>query len=205
MNSGSAPKGFDPVPIPPKKKWKKPPLNGSADRASPPAPPTEQDLYQLALRALTRRDHSASELRGKLLKAAGNPPQIEILLQKLREKGYLDDRKFAVHYIRNRISQKALGRTRLIMELRARGIADSLAEPLLDEFFPAQSEVQLLEIALQKKLRTLPPGQVDGEDAVLDAKILSKLYNYLFRMGFAPEAIRRSLARRFRGTPDFAE
>ena len=180
-------------------------MNGSADRESIPTPPNEQELCQIALRALTRRDYSSSELRVKLLKASGTPSQVEALLKRLRGKGYLDDRKFAVNYIHHRKTLKMVGRTRLLNELRARGFADSLSSPLLDEFFPAEDEAQLLEKALQKKIRALSLGKAVNGDAVPDAKSISKLYNYLFRLGFSQEAIRRSLNRCFRNAADFPE
>jgi SOS response regulatory protein OraA/RecX len=60
----------------------------------------------------------------------------------------------------------------------------------LEKTYPAEAEVEPLQQALERKLRSLTPP--------MDAKKLSKLYNHLLRRGFPGEAIRLALRRRLK-------
>ncbi len=53
------------------------------------------ELWDYALRALGSRAHSAGELRAKLLRRAERAEDIGSILTRLKECGYLDDRRFA--------------------------------------------------------------------------------------------------------------
>jgi regulatory protein len=90
------------------------------------------DLRDRALRILQERDHSCQELRRKLL-ARGEPEEaLDTLLQDLVRLGYLDDRRFAVQFVREK-TRRGRGRLRLLEELAQRGIDRDLAGQILDE------------------------------------------------------------------------
>jgi len=173
-----------------KKKWKRPSVSssGSTDPEAT-SPPSEEELYNLALRALTFRPHSSRELEDKLLRCCGDSTRISHVIERLKTASYLDDRKYVELFIQSRRDRKALGRFRISRELRAKGLDPSLVQKVLDEIYPAEQERAPLRLALEKKLQTL--------SAPMDAKKLARLYNHLLRLGFSVDAVRLELDRRF--------
>jgi regulatory protein len=88
-------------------------------------------LSVLALKMLTRREHSVFELQQKLIekikksKEVGYPELIPEIIQELIQKKYLDDVRFAEVYSRSR-ANKGYGLLRIKRELKEKGIADFL-------------------------------------------------------------------------------
>ncbi|PNU18996.1 recombinase RecX [Geothermobacter hydrogeniphilus] len=88
----------------------------------------EQDPWPVALRLLTRRDHSRAELQRKLLQRGFDAEAVTRVLDRCRQLGYLDDRRYAEQLARSLAgSGRAVGR-RLELELKKRGIESSLVE-----------------------------------------------------------------------------
>jgi regulatory protein len=174
----------------PKRKWKGPLVTSSNELTSKAEPPSSQQLYVSALRALTRRPFPIRELEQKLLQSCPDAETVNQIIERLKSAGYLDDRKFCESYIQSRLQRKAYGRARIERELRARGLNPKLVSEELEKAYPAEAELAPLQSALERKLRSLPPP--------MDAKKLSRLYNHLLRRGFPGGAIRLELRRRLK-------
>lgn len=82
-----------------------------------------KQLYGLALRLLTRREHSVQELSRKLREKTEHPEYISEIIQELIQKKYLDDARFAESYSRAR-ANKGYGTLRIKRELKEKGIAE---------------------------------------------------------------------------------
>jgi len=95
------------------------------------------DLRERALRILEVRDHSCEELRRKLLARGLGPEGLDGLLEDLVRLGYLDDRRFASQFVRER-ARRGIGRLRVHRELEQRGIDPDLAREALDEQIPGE-------------------------------------------------------------------
>jgi len=171
----------------PKRKWKRPSATSSSELTSKAAPPSSQQLYVSALKALTRRPFPIRELEQKLLQSCSDTDAVDGVIEKLKASGYLDDRKFCESFIQSRLQRKAHGRARIERELRVRGLNPRLVREELEKAYPAEAEQEPLQHALERKLRSLPPP--------MDAKKVSRLYNHLLRRGFPGEAIRLELRR----------
>ncbi len=78
-------------------------------------------LRWLAFYYLSTREHSANELREKLLKKEQDPQKIEELLQEFAEKGYQSDERTAFMLIREGI-RKGRGRNRIKQDFYKRRI-----------------------------------------------------------------------------------
>lgn len=77
------------------------------------------------LRLLAKRDYAYQELVAKL-SARGYPlTDIRELLDTFKSKGYLDDSRFASHYVTYR-RQRGFGPKRIALELKIRGIDDAI-------------------------------------------------------------------------------
>lgn len=183
--------------MPPKNRWKKRSTNSNGSTSEPEARPpfSEEELLTFALNELTRRPYAVAELKRRLLKHSGNETLIDSIIERLTRCGYLDDRKVAESFVQSGFEQKLHGRSRIEQELTARGVDPKLAGEVLEEQFPRSEEAGQLSRALAKKLKTLT--------LPLDAKKLSRLYNYLVRQGFSEDSVRQELGRHFGDELDF--
>jgi regulatory protein len=114
--------------------------------------PPEQ-LFSLALRALGGRAHSVGELREKLRRRAERPEDVEAVLAKLKEAGYLDDKRYAEYYAAARLENEGLGKIRVLRDLRQRRVAGSLAEQVAEAAYQDTDETKLIEAFLERKYR----------------------------------------------------
>ena len=79
---------------------------------------------------LRARDHAGSELEGKLLERGFEPPAALAAVDELRERGLLDDARFAESFVRARAG-RGQGPVRIAQELRSRGISPQQIEAAL--------------------------------------------------------------------------
>ena len=181
----------------PKKRWKKtlPSSNASTAEEGSNPPPPDQKLYALALKALSRRPYSTTELEKKLLDYSGDASLLPAILQRLTDNGYLNDRTYIEVFAHSRRDRKLQGRSRIEIELRGKGLNPKLIREVLDKAYSQEDDSELLKLALEKKLRSL--------SAPIDAKKIARLYNYLLRHGFQAEAVYRELYGRFGNYLDY--
>ena len=84
----------------------------------------------VAVRLLSRREHSAFEIRDKLYKREFDEIEIEQAIIDLEKGGWLSDERFAEAYIRMR-QLKGFGPIRISIELNERGVKESIVENYL--------------------------------------------------------------------------
>jgi regulatory protein len=121
-------------------------------RKNKQAPP---DPLTAALRMLARRPYSIAEMRRALEKRCPQSAQVSAAIARLRELGYLDDRRFAEQYAYSLAQSRAFGPHRLRRELKAKLVNYREIEPAVKRVFQETPAQALLEQALAKKLRTL--------------------------------------------------
>jgi regulatory protein len=101
----------------------------------------------VAVRLLSRREHSALEIRDKLQKRDFAEQEIEQAISELQQGGWLSDERFAEAYIRMR-QQKGFGPVRIAVELNERGVNESIIDGLLqadDESWHSSLQQQYLK------------------------------------------------------------
>ena len=158
----------------------------------------EPDLYASALRALMRRAHSVHEMREYLRRRAEDEELVSLIVARLRERGYLDDARYALDYARQHAQSRRQGRFRIARELRARGVSDRHIEPALDAVFAETDESALVRARLKRRL-----ASVRG---TIDRRKLASLYRSLLRAGFSADIVRAELRQVTRGDlPDLPE
>src|SRR5438552_16997605 len=94
---------------------------------------TEEELYDVALRALMRRAHSVHEMKQKLARRTDNELLVRVVMARLKENGQLDDERYAQQFARNRTQSRKQGKFRIALELRVRGVPDSLINAVTEE------------------------------------------------------------------------
>jgi regulatory protein len=146
------------------------------------------DPYAAALRMLARRAYSVAELRRVLERKFPKDPGIREAIARLRQLGYLDDKKFAEHYASSLARNRAFGRYRVRRELKAKLVDYRHIEPALRQAYEETNEPELLARVLEKKLRTvrLP----------VTASKLSSLCQSLLRHGFRADDIMKAVRAR---------
>ena len=88
----------------------------------------EEVVYCRALRILSHREHSISELRKKLKMRDFSGAAVERVVTRLVRLELLDDSRFAEAFVREKVRYKPLGRKRLLMELvMKRGVQEDVA------------------------------------------------------------------------------
>src|SRR5689334_9109082 len=111
------------------------------------------ELLSLGLRALGGRAHSVGELREKLRRRAERPEDVEAVLIKLKEAGYLDDRRFAENYASARLENEGLGKMRVLRDLRRRRVPGTVADQVTEKAYKDTEESELVDAFLKRKYR----------------------------------------------------
>jgi regulatory protein len=164
-----------------------------------PRPLDAAALWEYALKVLAGRAHSTGELRQKLSRRAERAEDTDEILARLKQDGYLDDRRYAESYAASRLSGEKFGRTRVIHDLRQRRIAPALAEQTVGKVYREVDEVALIEEWVRRKYRT-----ADREKLFADEKDLAAAYRRLARAGFRSGEILKVL-KRFAKNPDLLD
>lgn len=143
-------------------------------------------IFQRALNILAARPRSEAQLRERLLaKEWADAELVDECIARLKELGYLDDKRFAESYANYRMTAKPVGRQRLARELAMKKVARQTIDRALDEAFEETSEEALIDRALAKRLRA------HGRPA--DRQSAKRLFDHLMRLGFAYDLIVRKL------------
>ncbi len=147
-----------------------------------------RDPFTVALEMLARRPYSVAELRRALERKFGATPSVAESVARLRELGYLDDKKFAEHYASSLARNRGLGRHRIRRELKAKLIDYRYIDSAIEQALKEIDEHKLLERALAKKLQSLR--------LPLTPRKLQSLCASLLRRGFPVDAIMKSVRSR---------
>lgn len=90
---------------------------------------------EIAIDALSRREHSVHEMRLKLKRKGIEEADAEKSLEQLVKNNLLSDERFSESYINMR-KRRGYGPLRIAQELRERGVSDELFSDMLDQHNP---------------------------------------------------------------------
>lgn len=138
--------------------------------------------FQRAVKLLAARPRSIAELRERLMQGRfANKTVVEEVIGRLKEYGYLDDERFAFSYASLKVKQKPTGRRRLERDLFLKRVDSSVAGEALDLVFAETSEEELIDRAVEKRirLRGKPQSRADAKS----------LFDHLLRQGFPFELV----------------
>lgn len=138
-------------------------------------------LSERALRLLALRDHSRLELARKLGSHA-SPDEVESVLDRMQELGFLSDSRYAESYIRSHAER--FGAARLRAELGRRGVAAELIDTALGaQLAEAPDELEQARRIWHNKFATAPA----------DPREWARQARFLQGRGFSPATIRTLL------------
>lgn len=113
---------------------------------------TGKSLRARALEYLARREHSRAELSAKLGPHAESPEQVAGLLDELERLGWLSEKRVVEQIIQGRRGK--FGASRIVHELRRKGVAEDLIGEALPEL--KGSELEAARGVWRRKFGRLP-------------------------------------------------
>ncbi|MGH2691570.1 MAG: regulatory protein RecX [Actinomycetota bacterium] len=131
-------------------------------------------VKERALRLLSVRSRSKSELRQRLLRSDFEPEEVDSALADLEAVGLIDDEEFARELAEHQ-RRKGLGRRAALAGMRVKGVDRDLAERIAEEVSPEDEAERAAELAAKR----LP--RLQGIEPEVRRR---RLMDYLLRRGY---------------------
>ncbi len=152
-------------------------------------------IRDAALNLISYRARTRTELRRRLRQKGFQPARIDLCLDRLQEKGFIDDEAVAAAFVRDRLRHRPRGKTALAAELRAKGVSGDLAGRTINDVFEAAetSDDELAHTVAEKWVARQPEAVLDAlaneERSPAKEKARRRLLGYLKRRGFRGESL----------------
>jgi regulatory protein len=145
---------------------------------------TEDELYEYAVGALGRRARSVAELKRLLRNRVEADTEIgktlvELIIVRLKDRGYLNDAKYAAAYSSFRRDNEKFGSRRVITDLKIKGVHPEVIEKAVATAYEDVSEEKLARDYLRRKRFAKPKDQ----------KQAARIFRQLMRAGFGSKTI----------------
>jgi len=150
----------------------------------------ESALWDYALGALGRRAFSVGELHQRLVRKAAEPRDVDRVVARLKEYGYLNDERFAETFAQSRLDNRGLGQHRVLRDLRQRRVGSKVAEQAVLRTYADTDETSLAAEFVARKFRSK-----DLAVYLADPRNLASAYRKLRYAGFSSSASIRVLKR----------
>lgn len=141
------------------------------------------DALTAALRLLSYRERSVSELAGRLRDKGFGDDDISEAVDRLGELGYLDDERYARGLVDSRIRNKHWGPAKITADLYKRGVPGDVARRVMAGIDRATEE----ETASRAMARWLKKNALARP---LDRKSWERACRYLSSLGFSSGVVR---------------
>lgn len=148
-----------------------------------------------ALNLISYRARTRAELRRRLQQKGFRPARIDPCLDRLQEKGFLDDAAVAAAFVRDRLRHRPRGKAALSSELRAKGVAGDVAERTIGDVFDEDGtdDAALARTVAEQWVRRQGAAQLEALASTARSpereKANRRLVGYLTRRGFRGAAL----------------
>lgn len=160
-------------------------LHGLEERIATEA--SQLKVFDRALNMLAFRARSSAELSRALVRKGDDRAQVEHVVGRLKEQGFLDDAAFARSFVHAKVVGAKQSRRRVQQDLGRKGVARDVADAAISDVFAEESidQTTIVEEAARKKLRTM---------SRLEPLVRKRrLYAFLARRGYDGDDIRRAM------------
>jgi regulatory protein len=145
---------------------------------------TEEELYEYAVGALARRMRSVAELKRLLRNKVEADTElgqtlIELIVRRLKDRGYLNDARYAAAYSSFRLSNEKFGRRRVVTDLKAKGVHGEVLEKAVSTVYDEVNDEKLARAYLKRKRLEKPQNQ----------KQAARIFRQLVRAGFEHKTV----------------
>ncbi len=138
-----------------------------------------QNPWYVATMLLSVRSRSVREMEKRLKEKGFSGEQVTKVVDKAKELGYLDDKKFAVAVCEGILLRKAVGRRELLRKLRTYEVDSDIIAKTIEEVFPLEKEKDVAKKALIKKKESLDKKGIARKDQYM------KIGRFLAQRGFS--------------------
>ena len=154
----------------------------------PPKTYTENELYEYAVGALSRRMRTVAELKRLLRQRVESETGlgqtlVELVIRRLKDQGYLNDSEYAATYSSLRRDNEKFGRMRVITDLKAKGVHGEIIEQAVSSAYDEVNEEKQARAYLKRKRLRKPENQKEA----------ARIFRNLARAGFGASTILRIL------------
>jgi len=148
-------------------------------------------IKQKAFRLLQRRIHTSRELYIKLRQKFSDDLLIKNCLTELQQKGFINDKEFALAFISEKQKSKKWSKAKLRSELIKRGVSSEIISEVLNQTFNNEREIESAKELAEKKLSQIIKKENDKR------KVYQKIMMYLQSKGYdyemSSEVVRKIL------------
>jgi len=156
-------------------------------------------VREAALNLLSYRMRTRSELKRRLRQKDFRPARIDLCLDQLEAKGFLNDEAAAAAFIRDRLRHRPRGKARLSSELRSKGLDADIINRVINDVFENEGTDDLLlarQVAegwLRRQNQDTVKTLADTAHSQSREKVRRRLYGHLTRRGFRGDALRTAI------------
>ena len=156
-------------------------------------------VREAALNLLSYRMRTRSELKRRLRQKDFRPARIDLCLDQLEAKGFLNDEAAATAFIRDRLRHRPRGKARLSSELRSKGLDADTVNRVINDVFENEGTDDLLlarQVAegwLRRQNQDTVKTLADTAHSQSREKVRRRLYGHLTRRGFRGDALRTAI------------
>jgi regulatory protein len=158
-----------------------------------------EELFEYAVKCLGVRSYSTGDLRSKLRLKAAHPADVDTTIARLKDIGYIDDRRFAESFASARVENDGFGRMRVVSDLRAKHVPPNLAEQAVEQALEGKTEAEQIESYIERRMPSIAAG-----GKIEDERKLASAYRRLRRAGFTSGPILTAL-KNLSARPDLLE
>ncbi len=133
-----------------------------------------------AVKLLSVSDRSEKELRERLCRKGFDESEAEEAIDFCKEYGYIEDSRYAEHFVNDAVNLKKWGSVRIKAELRKKGVDEEFFEALLEEL----PEYETLVSEMKRRF---------GSEDMKDQKVRNRIFGYFARRGYKTGDILRAM------------
>jgi regulatory protein len=141
-------------------------------------------LYGLSINLLSYRMRSEKEIVDYLKKKEAEAEQIEEVISRLQQEGYINDQEFANSFVQSRMTSSSKGPLLLKKELREKGVVASKADQAL-AIYTTEIQFEKVHKFVEKKMKSNQKKSLQQQ--------LQTLQGTLIQKGFTAEVIQDAL------------
>ena len=114
-----------------------------------------QQALQSLMRMCARSERSSGDALRLMKRWGVADDEARKVLARLQAERFIDDRRFAEAFVRDKLNLSGWGAYKIKMSLRAKGVAREIIEEVASTMIEATDMKERLEEIMQRKLRTL--------------------------------------------------
>lgn len=137
------------------------------------------------------RERSTKEVSKKLFELGALEDKALLIIQKMQQEGFLDEKRYVSAYTRGKFRNKKWGKKKIEMELKKQGVTKDLLEKGLKEIENVEY-LDVLDKLLLKKWKVIKAKAGNNDESSnsdLFTPTMQKLINYAMQKGFEYDVI----------------